>query len=153
MKKIIGTMIGIGLLLLSSCAVPTPAPTPTPTSPPPTPTAVPITTVEELLGIWQRGATQYYLQFKGDGIYRAARSPEALEDAPWFEGEFWFEGGQLLLKDTASIVGWQDCVGLPAGAFEVQGAVEDYLTFVAIDDPCEDRSEGLPNLPFRWFSP
>lgn len=150
MKKTIGTVIGIGLVLLLGCAAPTPAPTPTPE---PTPTAAPITTVEELLGIWKRGPVGYYLQFKGDGTYRAASSPELLEDHPYYEGEFWFEGGQLFLKDTASRISWQDCVGLPAGSYEVQGAVKDYLTFVAIDDPCEDRSGGLPVLSFRWFSP
>ena len=150
MKKIIGTVIGIGLLLLLGCAAPTPAPTPTPE---PTPTAAPITTVEELVGVWRRVGGRHYIQFKEDGTYRAARSAEALEDHPVYEGEFWFEGGQLFLKDIAGITLWDLCVGLPAGSYEVQGAVKDYLTFAAIDEPCEFRSGGFTTMPFRWFSP
>ena len=152
MKKTIGIVIGIGLLLLSSCAAPTPAPTPTAV---PTPTAASITTVEELVGVWRRVAGRLYIQFKGDGTYRVAAAAEALEEHPSIEGEFWFEGGQLFLKDIAGrIPGADSCVGLRAGSYEVQGAVKDYLTFAAIDEPCEFRSGGFTTVvPFTWFPP
>ena len=146
MKRIIGTIVAIGLLLLSSCAAPTPAPEPTPT-------AAPITTVEELVGVWRRWATEHYFQFKGDGTYRTAASTEGLEDYPWVEGEFWFEGGQLFLKDTACRFELADCVGLPAGSYEVQGAVKGYLTFVAVDEPCEYRDSTFVTKPLKWYSP
>lgn len=133
-------------------ATPTSSPTPTPEPSPtgPTPTAAPITMVEELVGLWFSGG---YSRFKGDGTYRLATSPDTIEDRPYLEGEFWFEGGQLFVKDSAGIPGWDVCVGRPAGSYEVQGAVRDYFILVAIDDPCETRVYGLTKTPFEWVSP
>jgi len=143
MKKTILATIGIGLILLSGCAAPT-------HTAEPTPTAAPIIMLEELVGVWLQDG---YFQFKGDGTYRVAPSTEALKDHPYIEGEFWFEEGQFFIKDIAGLPGWDVCVGLPAGSYEVQGAVRGYLTFVPIDDPCETRDYALRIEPFRWFSP
>ncbi len=96
----------------------------------------------------------YYYQFKGDGTYRRAVALVRLEDSPVTEGEFWFEGGQLFLKETSGIHMYNACVGLPAGSYEVvEMAVKDHFTLVTIDDPCEFRSVRVTGKPFLWFSP
>ena len=149
MKKIIATLIGIGLLLLAACA-PSAPPTATPV---PTPTPVPVLeSAEDLIGIWHStprkpNVGEFYQQFKEDGTYRVATlSADRLEDHPNVEGEFWFEGKQLFIKDIAGVPAWDVCVRPKQiiGKYEVQVLANGNLKFVKIEDECSGRANVLP---------
>jgi hypothetical protein len=150
MKKIIATLIAIGLLLLAGCAPSAPPPTATPV---PTPTSVTIPeSAEGLIGIW-RGTPpvphvgQFYWQFKEDGTYRVATgAADRLENDPKVEGEFWFEGKQLFIKDIAGDPPWDVCIRPKQiiGKYEVQMLANGNLKLVKIEDECSGRANDLP---------
>jgi len=149
MKKIIATLIAIGLLLLAACA-PSAPPTATPV---PTPTSVPTPeSTEDLIGIWHQTPRnpnhgEVYLQFKEDGTYRVAKwAADRLEDYPNLEGEFWFEGKQLFVKDIAGDPPWDECRRPKQiiGKYEVQVLANGNLKLVKIEDECSGRVKVLP---------
>jgi len=150
MKKIIATLIAIGLLLLAACAPSAPPPTATPV---PTPTSVPTPeSAEGLIGIWHQTPRnphvgEVYLQFKEDGTYRVAKwAADRLEDYPNLEGEFWFEGKQLFVKDIAGDPPWDECIRPKQiiGKYEVQVLANGNLKLVKIEDECSGRVKVLP---------
>jgi hypothetical protein len=114
-----------------------PTPTPTPTPPPPTstplpPTAAPtappvaLTTVQDLVGVWERGQRQ--LTLREAGTYRAIVVGEL--SCP---GRFWFEGNQLHIEDTSD----DCCPAGQIGIYEVQGVPQEYLIITLISDSCQ----------------
>ena len=149
MKNIIATLIAIGLLLLSGCAPSAPPPTATPV---PTPTSVPTPeSAEDLIGIWHQTPRnphvgEVYLQFKEDGTYRVATGwADRLENDPNVEGEFWFEGKQLFVKDIAGSPPWDECIRKQIiGKYKVQVLANGNLKLVKIEDECSGRVQVLP---------
>jgi hypothetical protein len=105
---------------------------------------------EDLIGIWHEMKLAYgeaYLQFKEDGTYRVAMGVVAhFENRPRVEGEYWFEGKQLFIKDTSGASGWDVCTEPKqiVGKYEVQALADGDLKFVAIEDECFDRALFIP---------
>jgi hypothetical protein len=144
MKKTTAPLTGMVLLLLAACAqavpptatpVPTPAPTPTPDI------------AAELIGVWHEskpGWGEAYLGFKEDGTYRMAiGTAEDLVNDRKVEGQFWFEGDHLMLKDIAGTAYFNVCVlaDPPIGKFTAQVRSDGNLELTAIEDECYDRAD------------
>lgn len=154
MKGIIGTMMGIGLLLLSSCAVPslTPIETPTP-APSPTPTETPFevtlaTTAQDIVGTWHRTekytGIDHYLQFKTDGTWGYAFAVDKFEDEPVVEGEFWFRGTEFHWKFTSHTNPDCPCLavsGRATSVYQLQVLANGNLKSAKIRDPCLPRAK------------
>jgi WD40 repeat protein len=114
-------------------------------TPEPTPTAVEIlaTKPEHLAGTWLNRATPYgnpprYYRFEADGTVKSAFTLEELQESPWIDGRFWFEGGVYYEEG-------QYCV--PIGSYRVflqsEGGRAVALRFEEIDDSdpsCFERS-------------
>ena len=161
MKNTVRVLVCIALPLLSGCAqlattlAPTTTPRPTAAAAPsatPEPTAMPgpavvgaITSAEELAGVWHRATRtgmgmDVYRQYTKDGMYRMGTSPEELEDRPRVEGRFWFEGGQILIQDTAALPSFSECVqGKETGTYDVELLETGHIRFVPIEDECAER--------------
>jgi hypothetical protein len=112
---------------------------------------VPISTAEELVGIWHQTPTNsflgdLYFQYKEDGTSRSATgTPDRLESEPLVEGEYWFEEGQLCGKDTAAEPPWDECVEPGTiGKYEAWMYSTGNIRFVRIDDECEGRAMVMP---------
>lgn len=133
MKKTIGTVIGIGLVLLLGCAAPTPS----------GPTLA--SKIEDLVGVWHRtelAAVEVYIEFKEDGTCRFATVPDSeLELHPLMGGEFWFEGTQLHWKVFDAVGTWRACLAedRQVGIYQVELLPNGNLKFVKIEDKCGDR--------------
>lgn len=155
MKRIIATMIGIGLLLLLGCASRAPA------------EATLATTVEDVAGIWhrteQRWVTTYgqfsgdsYIQFKEDGTFGfAMMAPDRVEDDPKVEAEFWVEGTQLHYRLTAERQVSEDprlCIDrFPTAIYQVQLLENGNLKFVQVEhDGCDWRRDLLTYGGTEW---
>ena len=96
-----------------------------------------ITTVEDLVGVWESG--RWVLEFTENGGYRIKAGRMSTSMAV---GEIWFEGDQLHVKDSPGF-----CSQDEIGRYEVEGIVGDYLTLTAITDPCGARDAALTE---RW---
>jgi hypothetical protein len=105
---------------------------------------------EDLIGIWSEMKLAYgdaYLQFTEDGTYRVAMGAVArFEDRPRVEGKFWFEGKQLLIKDTAAASGWDVCIKPKqiSGKYEAQMLADGSLKLIEAQDDCFDRALFMP---------
>jgi hypothetical protein len=102
---------------------------------------------EDLIGIWHQTTKHpfvgdIYQQYKEDGTYRAAAgAADRLESHPLVEGEFWFEGKQLLVKDTAGLPDWDVCVkSQQIGKYEVQVLANGNIKIAKIEDECTGRA-------------
>jgi hypothetical protein len=135
MKQTVGVVVGIGLLLLVACGSSKQA--------------------EQMHGLWRREAYGDYQfwRFEEDGTYSIALSIENLDNAPWVEGEYWFEKGNLYLKDTAaSPTQWSTCLHRTT-VYEIDWVSEGKrFNLVAVDDQCAGHRSFLTAKPFvRWF--
>jgi hypothetical protein len=137
------TVFAIAVLSLAAActgAAPTPTRTPEPT---PTPAVVLATKPEHLAGIWLNRATPYgnpprYYRFEADGTVKSGESLEELQENPFIDGRFWFEGGVYYEEG-------QYCV--PIGSYQAFLDIEEgravALRFEEIDDSdpsCFERS-------------
>jgi hypothetical protein len=86
---------------------------------------------EDIVGIWE---TWYwgdiaYMQYKPDGTYILASTPEALENDYGKHGIFWFEGTVFHVKGSGD-----------EGTYEIRvktgGDTRVHLSFQAINDSC-----------------
>jgi hypothetical protein len=122
MKKSVGVLVAIGLLLLAACASSKPA--------------------NKMVGLWRR-ESQYdnqFWRFDEDGTYLIADTVDNLDDAPWLEGEYWLEGDRLFLKDTAAGLNtWTRCVGITT-TYEIEWPSEKRFDLGAVHDPCWQRN-------------
>lgn len=152
MKRTIGIVIAIGLLLLLGCARGAPT------------EGTLATTVDDVVGIWRGPCpqdwgwkTELYIEFKTDGTFRIASAADTLEGQPDGEGEFWFEGTQLNWKDIAAPVygieigdSWRDCaISNPTAIYEVQLLPNDNLNFAYIQDKCTWRTRILTEIEWE----
>jgi hypothetical protein len=132
MKNAVGVLVCFVLLLPSSCGEPE------------SPAA--ISSAEELAGVWHRTTRtgfggEVYRQYTEDGIYRMGSSLEELEARPRVEGRFWFEGGQIVVQDTAGIPGYDICVeGEKTGRYDLEVLENGHIRFVLVEDECADRA-------------
>jgi hypothetical protein len=132
MKNTVGVLVSLVLLLLSSCGEPEGPAT--------------INSAEELAGVWHRTTRtgfggEVYRQYTEDGIYRMGGSLEELEARPRVEGRFWFEGGQIVVQDTAGIPGYNTCVeGEKTGRYDLEVLENGHIRFVLAEDECPERA-------------
>jgi hypothetical protein len=124
---------------------PTPIPPTATPSPPPSETPVPpvaLTTVEDLVGTWQRGDRRYTFGEHG----------RCVGGAVWYlcGGRFWFEGNQLHIEDSSV-----NCSCSPGqiGIYEVRGVPQDYLIITLVSDQCNARKTFLRGTWERFASP
>jgi predicted small lipoprotein YifL len=135
MKNVIVVLALIALLLLAGCGKPE------------GPAA--ITSAEELAGVWHRTTltdfgAEVYRQYTEDGIYRMGNSLAELEAQPRVEGRFWFEGGQIVVQDTAGTPSYDMCVGgEKTGRYDLEVLENGHIRFVLIEDECTARGEML----------
>jgi hypothetical protein len=141
-KKAIAVILMVVVLHVTACAPEAPTPTPTP-EPRATPVWVLATKPEHLAGIWYNPSGELWgmgpwYRFEADGTVQIGRTLEALQEHPFTEGRFWFEGGVYYEEG-------QMCV--PIGSYRVHLDIEEGtavgLRFEEIDDRDYSCSERL----------
>ena len=126
MKRVIYILLAIGVFLLTGCG-------------PRGPKLA--TSAEDIVGTWQQvGGTPRYLQFFEDGTLHVADSLFLLDDQPFVEVEFRFEGTQLIMEETFPLT---FCQENPTSIFEVHLLENGNLQFVAVEDKCGGASAAL----------
>jgi len=114
-----------------------------------------VTNLKDVDGIWHTVVSpaprEHFLQFKEDGAYGIAHSPEELDFGRpaglAHVGEFWFEGTQLFIKRT----GFTDCLGVVA-IYEIELLATGNLRFVEVEDVCDARNHFRAE-EYEWSSP
>ena len=136
MKNALGILVCIALLLLASCGEPEATATPAVSV---------ISNAEELVGVWHRTTRtgfggEVYRQYTADGTYRMGSSLEELEAQPRVEGEFWFEGDQIVMRDVTALPGYDVCIQAgQVGRYTVERLANGHIRFVVVEDDCSDR--------------
>jgi hypothetical protein len=108
-----------------------------------------VTNAEALAGVWHRTTPdslggEVYRKYTADGTYRMGHSPEELETQPLVEGEFWFEGNQLVMRDVAALPSYGSCLQPEqVGRYAVERMVNGQIRFVEVEDECRDRARML----------
>jgi hypothetical protein len=144
-ERIITLVILPVALVLGACQpviLPTPAPPTATAAPSRTPGPRLATRLEDILGIWQ--ASGIFYRFNQDGTYTGAFSLDSLEaetERAHFEGEFWFEGTQLFLRELKA-VDVTPC-GDKTASYQVQLLENGHLKFTASEDACPWRYGAL----------
>jgi hypothetical protein len=95
------------------------------------------TSIGEIAGTWRKAAGVGYIGFYEDGIWRQARTLDALDDRPFAICEIWFEGTQLLVGQC-TVFGVPPC-GDAIAIYEARLLPGDGLRLVAIEDSCAPR--------------
>jgi hypothetical protein len=113
----------------SPTPIPIPTETPTPT-PEPTSTPFPITTFEDMEGVWSRTyrAAEFHLTVNKDG---GLTHVEVFFPQDVRIPDIWFEDGLFYIQETTS-----SCSRDQLGVYEITGAPGEYLIFTVVDDPC-----------------
>ena len=153
--KILSGM-GLILLLLIGCqSAPIevePEPTTEPTIPIPTqePTATPeptpdkatISTIDEMVGIWEGvlAGERGYIMYTADGQYHISLAKDNLVSSPRIIGEYWFEDGQIHMRDIENNDHYTPCEA--EGVYEAVLLGDGKTQFEEVDDAC--KKEGLP---------
>ncbi len=137
----------------TATALPTPTEAPEPTEGPTL-----ITSAEDVEGIWlgtvagERG----YVMYTADGRYLVAMSQDALATAPRVSGEYWFEDGQIHLRDLENAGHWTACDAETIGIYDVIDLGDGQMTFQMVDDSCGDtgftRSYVFANMQQEWIA-
>jgi len=119
-----------------------PAAKPIPMSPwcePPAEEAVIVTDAADIVGTWLGVDFDFYHQFNEDGTLSAATSPDIAAENTLFTGEYWFEDGQLYMKET-EVFGIPACGEEPA-IYEARILANGNLSLAMVEDSCEPRVE------------
>jgi hypothetical protein len=95
------------------------------------------TSVEEIAGTWRKTAGVGYIRFYEDGIWRQARTLDALDGRPFAICEIWFEGTQLSVGQC-TVFGVPPC-GDAIAIYEARLLQGGGLHLVAIKDSCRPR--------------
>ena len=139
----------------TNTAVPEPTATPEPTD---TPAPALITSADEIVGIWLgalAGETGYVM-YTADGRFYVALTEENLVSAPRVTGEYWFEDGQIHLRDLANAGHWTECSAEVVGIYDVLDLGEKTVQFQTVDDACNEggftRNYLFANLKQEWQS-
>jgi lysophospholipase L1-like esterase len=108
-----------------------------------------VTSAEALAGVWHKttldsSGGEVYRQYTADGTYRMGRSPEELEAQPRIEGEFWFEGDQMVMRDVTALPSYDACLQAgQVGRYTVERLANGHIRFVEVEDECRDRARML----------
>jgi len=128
----------------------------------PEPTALPeqvlITDAADMVGIWlgtvagERG----YVMYTEDGRYTVALAQDDLGTAPRVSGEYWFEDGNIHLRDLENAGHWTVCDAEVVGIYEVAVLEDDKLQFQTVDDGCDEggftRNYIFANMKQEWIA-
>lgn len=136
MNKLVAGSIAIAMFLLAGCGAAGEGP----------PEPGPITSVEAIVGTWQRtSGSPSHIQFFEDGNMNGSSSRENVEDHPEITDKFWFEGRQLFLETTSLNGGCEENI---VGIYEVNLLENGNLQFVAAtEDECAGRVTILAGRP------
>jgi len=140
-------------------AVPPEPPEPTPL---PEPTSEPepalISSAEEMVGIWlgtvagERG----YVMYTADGRFTVALVQDDLGTAPRVSGDYWFEDGNIHLRDLENAGHWVDCDAEIVGVYEVVVLEDKSLQFQTVEDDCNEggftRNYIFANMVQEWIA-
>ncbi|MFQ5433851.1 MAG: serine hydrolase domain-containing protein [Anaerolineae bacterium] len=127
--------------VVENTAVP---PTPIPPTPIPEPTATPepvlITDAADMVGIWLGtvAGEKGYVMYTEDGRYTVALTQDDLATAPRVSGEYWFEDGQIHLRDLENAGHWAVCDAEMVGVYEAAVLEDGQVQFQTVDDGCDE---------------
>ena len=129
MRKLIASLIAVGLLLLAACSTAEVEPGP-------------ITSFDDIAGTTyehQGPGGQFYLLFFEDGTFRGSSNRDLVVDSPEDIYETSFEGTTAFLHEIKGF-----CGDDPDATYEIHLLEDGNLQFVAIEDPCGIRSGFFP---------
>ena len=135
-------------------ATPLPAPT---EAPEPTQGPAMVTSAEEMEGIWEGtiAGERGYFMYTADGRYLLAMSEDALATAPRVSGEYWFEGGQIHLRDLENAGHWVECDSETVGVYDVVDLGDGEVAFETVDEGCSEggftRGYVFGNMIQEWI--
>lgn len=114
---------------------PTPLPEPTPTTGPAL-----ITSADEMVGIWLGtvGGDRGYLMYTDDGRFAVDLVQDNLGTAPRVSGEYWFEDGNIHLRDLENLGHWTNCDSETVGVYEVMVLESGNIQFQTVNDDCDE---------------
>lgn len=125
-------------------AVPTAVPpTDIPPTPIPEPTATPepamITDAPDMVGIWLGtvAGEKGYVMYTEDGRYTVALVEADLGTAPRVSGEYWFEDGQIHLRDLENAGHWAVCDAEMVGVYKAVVLEDGKIQFQTVEDGCD----------------
>jgi hypothetical protein len=126
-----------------------PTVTPAPEQPAASPTEAftPVTSAEQIVGVWRSGG--YYLRFDGDGTFRQARGLERLDGAPYAICSYRFDGASMVIKQV-KVAGVPSCRE-KVGTYELRLLDDGSLRIVAIADECAPRAGDVGGV--WWAEP
>jgi len=107
----------------------------------PDPTEEPaITSTGEMSGIWLGtvGGETGYVMYTPDGQFAVSLIEKDLTTAPRVTGEYWFENGQIHMRDLENAGHWATCDETNVGVYEVVVSGDNKVTFQTIDDACNE---------------
>lgn len=138
-------------------ATPTTMPTPT-NAPQPTQSLAKITSPEAMVGIWLGtvAGESGYVMYTADGRFLVALSQDALVTAPLVSGEYWFEDGQIHLRDLENAGHWAECDPQTVGVYDVVDLGDGQVAFQLVDDQCGEsgftRGYLFSNMKQEWIA-
>ncbi|MAT96540.1 MAG: hypothetical protein CL608_05300 [Anaerolineaceae bacterium] len=138
----------------TNTAVPQPTYTPEPTN---TPAPALVTSADEMVGIWlgtiagERG----YVMYTADGRFYVALMENNLPTMPLVSGEYWFEDGQIHLRDLENAGHWTECADV-VGVYNVLDLGDGAVQFQTVDDACNEggftRNYLFAHMQQKWQS-
>ncbi|HIP71357.1 MAG TPA: class A beta-lactamase-related serine hydrolase [Anaerolineae bacterium] len=125
-------------------------PSPKPAEPSPEPTELPeptapsepvlITDAADMVGIWLGtvAGEKGYVMYTDDGRYTVALIQDNLGTAPRVSGEYWFEDGQIHLRDLENAGHWVVCDAETVGVYEAVMLEDGQVQFQTVEDGCDE---------------
>lgn len=117
-----------------------------------------ITSPEEMVGIW-RGTVageSGYVMYTADSRFLVALSQDAVATAPRVSGEYWFEDGQIHLRDLQNAGHWTECDSEIVGIYDVVELDDGQVEFHLVDDECDaggfTRAYLFSNMKQEWVA-
>lgn len=136
---------------------PSPEPTELP-EPTATPEPVLVTDAADMVGIWLGtvAGEKGYVMYTEDGRYTVALAQDDLATAPRVSGEYWFEDGNIYLRDLENAGHWVVCDAEMVGIYEVVVSEDNNLQFQTVEDGCDEggftRNYIFANMVQEWIA-
>jgi D-alanyl-D-alanine carboxypeptidase len=99
-----------------------------------------IDSAEKITGIWlgNLAGETGYVMYTPDGQFSVSLTEQELTTAPRVFGEYWFENGQIHMRDLENAGHWAACDAADVGIYDVVVADDDTVTFQTVEDPCNE---------------
>ena len=117
-----------------------------------------ISSAEEMAGIWEGtvAGEKGYVMYTPDGRYLVALTQDNLATAPRVSGEYWFENGQIHLRDLENAGHWVVCDAETVGVYEVLVLEDGKTQFQTVSDSCNEggftRNYIFANMTQEWIA-